>query len=83
MHWESPLQISSTCTGPYGYGWIRQLTVKQVVVYLVNIKFNKLGCDTYWWTFQFGKQSDIECTLLHMMLHNTCDISSVGVHEIW
>ena len=46
------------------------------VVYLVNNKFGELRHNAHWWTFQFGEQGDIECTLfiIHVI------INSVGVH---
>ena len=58
------------------YTCIHTLQATVYVVYLVNNKFGELGRNAHWWTFQFGEQGNIECTLfiIHVI------ISSAGIH---
>ena len=37
------------------------------VVYLVNNKFGELERNAHWWTFWFGEQGNIKCTLFIIM----------------
>ena len=63
---KKALLIQGTCAIAIGYVHVATWQFITVyLVYLANNKFGELGCNAYMQTFQFGKQGDIECTLLH------------------